>query len=217
MTQRPISFAFTFLALFALVFAFMAMTDALPDNSATQGASQASKDSGQNSLVEAQPTRGLFEQNSSDAQQPTRVVAKNIGLDVTVVNPATTSVDVLDEALKQGAVRYPSSALLNVDGTVLLFGHSSYLPIVYNLYYKTFDGIQNLKVGETVSVYSGTTEYRYSVTEVRVANAEQDVIQLPSTGKHLVLVTCDSFATKSTRYVVSADFVGAYAVQMKSS
>jgi LPXTG-site transpeptidase (sortase) family protein len=207
MTQRPISFAFTFLALFALVFAFMAMTDTLPDTQASHGASQ---NSGQNSLVEAQPTRGLFEQNSSDAQTPTRVVAKNIGLDVTVVNPATTSVDVLDEALKQGAVRYPTSALLNVDGTVMLFGHSSYLPIVYNLYYKTFDGIQNLKIGETVSVYSGTTEYRYSVTNVRVANAEQDVIQLPATGKHLVLVTCDSFATKSTRYVVSADFVGAY-------
>ncbi len=70
-----------------------------------------------------------------------------------------------------------------VDGTVLIFGHSSYLPVVYHQYYKTFDGIQNLKVGSIVSVYSGTLEYRYSVTGVKVADATQDVVQLPTTGE----------------------------------
>ncbi|MEK7109388.1 MAG: sortase [Patescibacteria group bacterium] len=209
MLQRPFSFAVTFLALFALTFAFMAAADALPESqSASRGASQ---NSGQNSLVEAEPTRGLFEQDSADAQAPIRVVAKDIGLDAAVVNPTSTKVELLDEALKQGAVRYPDSALLNVDGTVLLFGHSSYLPIT-RPYYQTFNGIQKLKAGQTVSVYSGAHEYRYSVTGVRLANAEEDVVELPATGKHLVLVTCNSFAAKSTRYVVSADFVGAYAL-----
>ncbi len=211
MTQRPFSFAMTFLALFALSFAFMAMTDSLPNSPSQNPAGQ--KSSGLLSEAKnASAGQTFAQQDSASAQAPVRVVAKNIGLDVTVVNPATTSVDILDEALTQGAVRYPSSALLNVDGTVLLFGHSSYLPIVYKLYYKTFNGIQNLKVGQTVSVYSGTTEYRYSVTGVRTANANEDTIELPATGKHLVLVTCDSFATKSTRYVVNADFVGAYSV-----
>lgn len=200
MLQRPLSFAGTFLALFVLVFAFMAMTDTLPDTSASQNSSQKVPGS-------ASPQPDFVAQNP---ETPVRVVAKNIGLDVTVVNPATTSVELLDEALKQGAVRYPTSAPLNIDGTMLLFGHSSYLPIVYKLYYKTFNGIQNLKTGQTVSVYSGTAEYRYSVTGVRVANANEDVVELPQSGKHLVLVTCDSFATKSTRYVVNADFVGVY-------
>jgi len=207
MLQRPFSFAFTFLALFALTFAFLAMTDSLP-NAATGGGDAAF------SQRNAGPTQTgtVSENNATSPETPVRVVAKNISLDINVENPATTSPTVLDDALMQGAVHYPTSAPLGVDGTMLLFGHSSYLPIVYNQHYKTFNGIQNLKTGETVSVYSGTTEYRYEVTGVRVANANDDVIELPASGKHLVLVTCDSFATKSTRFVVNADFVGAYAL-----
>lgn len=200
MSARPFSFAITFLALFALVFAFMAMTDSLPETNPVH-----------EPVAQNEPATAA--QNNSSPESPVRVVAKDIGLDVAVVNPATTSVSVLDKALEDGAVRYPTSAMLNQDGTVLLFGHSSYLPVVYHGYYKTFNGIQNLAAGETVSVYSNGTEYRYSVTGVRLANAEEDVIELPQNGKHLVLVTCDSFATKSTRYVVSADFVGAYQAQ----
>jgi LPXTG-site transpeptidase (sortase) family protein len=72
--------------------------------------------------------------------------------------------------------------------------------------------IQNLKKGETVSVYSGTTEYRYAVTGVRIADATEDVVELPATGKHLVLVTCDSFSKKTNRFVVTADLVGTYSL-----
>src|SRR5690348_11648025 len=114
MLERPVSFALTFLALFALVFAFMWAVDALPD--AASGADPAI-------TVLEQPAVS----DSSAIEQPVRVVAKSIGLDVSVVNPATTSVSVLDDALEDGAVRYPTSALLGQEGTVLLFGHSSYL------------------------------------------------------------------------------------------
>ena len=96
------------------------------------------------------------------------------------------------------------------EGTVLLFGHSSYLPIVHNQSYKAFDGIQNLKTGDIISVFSNNHEYRYSVVGVKLADASQDVIELPQTGKHLTLVTCDSFASKSNRFVVTADLVGTY-------
>jgi len=47
---------------------------------------------------------------------------------------------------------------------------------------------------------------------VRLANAEEDVVQLPSNGKYLALVTCDNFGTKSDRYVVEAELVAAYAL-----
>lgn len=205
MTARPFSFAFTFLALFALAFAFMWSVNALPNmQTGFLPVSNAAPQDVQ-SAPAAQPGAPA---PSGALEYPTRVVAKSIGLDVKVVNPATTSVAVLDSALEDGSVRYPTSALLGAEGTVLLFGHSSYLPIVYHQYYKTFNGIQNLKEGDTVSVYAGDTEYRYRVASVALANAEQDVIELPQSGKHLVLVTCDSFATKSTRYIVRADYVG---------
>jgi LPXTG-site transpeptidase (sortase) family protein len=215
MLERPFSFAFTFLALFALVFAFMWETNALPNVESGWGISTHTALLGGNGSYTSSNSNNnqsgtANSISTSNPAYPTRVVASSIGLDVKVVNPATTSVSALDSALESGAVRYPTSALLGQDGTVLLFGHSSYLPVVYHQYYKTFDGIQNLKAGQTVSVFADGTEYRYAVSGVTLANAEQDVIQLPQSGKHLILVTCDSFATKSTRYVVRADFVGAY-------
>jgi LPXTG-site transpeptidase (sortase) family protein len=194
---RSFSFSLTFLAMFALSVVFLWAVDALPD-SATGETPVA---------VEQPPQEQVVTQTAED---PVRVVAKDIGLDVTVVNPATTSVDALDKELEKGAVRYPTSAPLGVDGTMLLFGHSSYLPVVYHQYYKTFNGIQNLKKGQIVSIYSGSLEYRYSVSDVHLANAEEDTIALDPNGRHVVLITCDSFATKSTRFVVHADFVGAY-------
>jgi len=198
MTARPIAFSLTFVALFALSFAFLATIDMLPDPVGSVGGGGST------------PVEVAAEQVETAA--PVRVAAKKIGLDVSVSNPADTNIDVLNEALLDGAVRYPTSALLGAEGTVLLFGHSSHLPIVRNQNFKAFNNIEKLKAGDTVSVYSGTTEYRYAVTSVRLANAEEDVVQLPSNGKYLALVTCDNFGTKSDRYVVEAEFVAAYAL-----
>ncbi len=198
MIKRSTSFALTFVALFVLSFVFLAWADMLPEPIDPAG----------NSFE----TPALTPSDTQSADTPIRIVAKPIGLDKTVLNPESTDVALLDEALLSGTVRYPQSGLLGVDGTVLIFGHSSYLPIVHNQNFKAFNGIQKLKVGEIVSVYSAGAEYRYAVTGVRLADAEEDVIELPSVGKHLTLVTCDSFGTKSDRFVVTADFVGAYAL-----
>jgi len=196
MGKQFVMFAITFVALFALTYAFMAAVDALPEPIA-QNTNTGTSDVPWTSDVQV-------------AEMPVRVVAKSIGLDNTVLNPESTEVAELDAALLKGTVRYPTSALLGVDGTMLIFGHSSYLPIVRNKNYKAFNGIQKLKAGDTVSVYSSTREYRYSVVGVRLANATEDVVELPANGKHLALLTCDSFGTKSDRFVVTADFVGAY-------
>ena len=55
------------------------------------------------------------------AEAPVRVAAGDIRLDAAVANPTSTNVEVLDQALLKGAVRYPTSAELGVNGTVLIF------------------------------------------------------------------------------------------------
>lgn len=190
------AFALAFLAIFGLTFAFLASVGATPDP-----------------IEKAAQAQSSQEATAPDApQDPVRVVAASINLDTTVSNPDSIEVSVLDRALLSGAVRYPTSARLGVSGTMLLFGHSSYLPIVHNRAYKTFDGIQDLKTGDVISVYSDSLEYRYAVVGVKKADATEDVIDLPQEGKHLTLVTCDSFSKKTSRFVVTADFVGAYAL-----
>jgi LPXTG-site transpeptidase (sortase) family protein len=192
--RRFFSFLIIFLMLFAITVGFLALVDSLPD--ATPPVTG--------------PTTTVITQNGTTqvAELPLRVVAKDINLDIQVVNPTSIDVDLLDDALEQGAVHYPTSAPLGINGTVLLFGHSSYLPVIIHQYYKTFDGIQDLKVGSTVSVYSEDLRYDYSVTSVNTADATADSIALPNDAQYLTLVTCDSFTEATTsRYVVTAKFV----------
>ena len=207
MAKQSTAFALTFVALFALAFVFLAGLDMLPESINSQNPSQKVLGSPSRS---AQPDH--FAQDSASVEMPVRIVAKSVGLDKTIANPTSTDVKALDAALLDGTVRYPTSARLGEEGTVLVFGHSSYLPIVHNQNYKAFNGIQKLKTGEVISVYSATAEYRYTVTGVRLANATEDVIELPATGKFLTLVTCDSFGKKTDRYIVTAEFAGAYAL-----
>lgn len=199
--EHPVAFAAAFLAFFFIALSFLAAVGATPN---PLPASDPSTSSGQATAMQA---------SADNPEAPVRVVAKDIGLDIAVVNPTSTNIDDLDNELTKGAVHYPTSAPLGINGTVLLFGHSSYLPVVYHQYYKTFDGIQNLKTGQILSVYSATTEYRYAVTGVRVADSTDDSsnqIPLLSDNKYLTLVTCDSFASKSNRFIVTATFTGAY-------
>ncbi len=148
-----------------------------------------------------------------NGELPVKVAIPTLGLSVKVANPATTNVDSLDQYLLSGAARYPTSATLNQNGTVVLFGHSSYLPVVINQAYKTFDGIQKLKSGDEIKVYSATNVYTYAVTTVQQENENTGYgIPLTSNGHTLVLATCDSFATKSDRFVVTATLIGSSAL-----
>ncbi len=194
-----ISFLLTFGVLFGVTVLFLAAVDSLP-NPPGQSEQHASSDAVASTAVP-----------HGQGMQPVRITIPDIKLNVSIANPDSADVEVLDEALLKGAVRYPTSGLLGEQGTVLLFGHSSYLPIVRNQAYKAFDDIQNLKPGQTISVYSATREYRYTVTGVREANVEAgDIVELPQDGQYLTLVTCDSFKGKADRFIVTAKLAGQY-------
>lgn len=140
---------------------------------------------------------------------PERIQASAIGLDLIVQNPTTKDVAKLDTTLQKGPVRYVDSAKLGEGGNMLVFAHSSHLPVVHNQMYKAFNRINELKVGDSITVSGGGRDYMYSVTKVRLTDASEEVIDLSTTnGTHLTLSTCDTFGKKSARWVVEADLVG---------
>jgi LPXTG-site transpeptidase (sortase) family protein len=143
----------------------------------------------------------------ANPELPTKIEIPAINLSVTVSNPTSTDVPVLDNALLTGAVRYPTSSKLGVPGNTIIFGHSSYLPIVMNKAFKTFDGIQNLTKGDRITVTGSGHTYVYSVDTVVKANATADSIPLNVEGSKLTLATCNSFGQKSDRFVVTATLV----------
>lgn len=148
------------------------------------------------------------------AEAPRRIEIPKIGLAANIQNPTTTDVEALDAELLYGAVRYPTSAKLGEAGNVVLFGHSSYLPVVGNQAYKTFNGIQKLSAGDTVTVSSSLTAYTYRVRSVAKESANNAAIPLSVAGKVLTLATCDSFGAKTDRFVVVADFVESHPISI---
>ncbi|MBI3573907.1 sortase [Candidatus Kaiserbacteria bacterium] len=181
---------------------------------------------GNHSAVQSSPikatqvaTSGIV-QNLSQVEQfpieePVHVKAPSVGIDISVSDPSSTEVSTLDSALLKGAVRYPNSALLGQNAAVYLFGHQSYLPIVHNQAFKAFNGLQKLKAGDEVIVSSQSADYHYRVTSVRLVEASEATIDLSSGARKLILTTCDSFGTKTQRYVVEADFISRNPVTQK--
>ncbi len=143
--------------------------------------------------------------------EPSRLVIRSIGLDLPVGNPSTTNVASLDALLTKEVVRYPSSGKLGEVGNVLIFGHSSHLPVVHNQMYKAFNGLPDLSDGALIEVIGGGYTYTYQVTKIRKTDASEEVIDLSGNGgQKLTLSTCDTFGAKSSRWVVEANFVSAY-------
>ena len=194
--ERAYARKWSFLGIFAVVFLVsvivLGKSDLLPE------VSSANKSKTTSAVIQPQEA----------AELPTKIEIPKINLSAVVVNPTITTVAVLDKELLKGAVRYPTSAKLGEDGNVVLFGHSSYLPVVGNQAYKTFNEIQKLVVGDSITVYSSDTAYTYRVRSVvkEVANGNT-AVPLSVAGKILTLVTCNSFGAKEDRFVVTAELV----------
>lgn len=145
-----------------------------------------------------------------DFGEPVRIVIDSVDIDWTISNPESTSIAVLDEALREGVVRYPGSGMLSDTSNMFLFGHSSYLPVVYNPAYQVFNNLENTQVGDYIRVYSDTVEYLYKVISVSLVDASEALVEFETGVKKLTLSTCNSFGSKEERYIVEADFVGSY-------
>ncbi len=138
--------------------------------------------------------------------KPILISIPTIGVKATVYNPTSSNVQVLDQYLLKGAVRYPNSGTLGL-GNMFIFGHSTKYQIVNNKAYKTFNSLDKLKEGDFIYANSDTDTYVYKVTAIKVAKAEDAFVDLAGTQNMLTISTCNSFGEKQERIVVQAIFV----------
>ncbi len=145
-------------------------------------------------------------------ETPQRVSIPKLGVSVVVKNPISTDVAILDAALMEGAVRYPTSGLLGESKNVFLFGHSAYSRVIKNRAYHTFDGVEKLAEGDEVYVDSIDARYVYKVVRVSFLKDSEAYIDLESDVRMLTLATCNAFGAKDDRVVVQARFIKKMAI-----
>jgi len=159
------------------------------------------------------PQLGVTSDATSNSQGtlPTEIKIPSVGIDLPVQNPSTTDVDALDALLNKGPARYVSSAELGTQGNVLIFAHSSHLPIVTNKMFQAFNQIPNVNPGASIEIDGADGKaYLYSVDSVVKADTQTGAtIDLsPTQGQKLTLVTCDTLTGVSARFILTAHFVG---------
>lgn len=202
---RKWSFLAAFFIMLVLAISALGAADLLPEPRATEPAPEISLSAsplvGSPAAAPAQPAA------AAKKEFPQRLSIPSIGLSVDIHNPAKTDIATLDEALLAGVVRYPTSATLGTKGNVVIFGHSSYLPVVHNPAFKAFTGIEKLRTGDRITVYGSVRAYVYAVEEVGSADADSDAIPLSVEGSILTLSTCDSFGKKTDRFIVVARLI----------
>ena len=147
--------------------------------------------------------------NSNEATKqilPTHITIPKIGVDVSISNPESDNVDVLDEYLKKGAVHYPGSGSLT-EGNMFMFAHSTGFKVVQNQAYKAFNNLKDLKAGDSISVKGEDGKvYEYKVSSVKLASDKDVLVSFDKNSHRLTLSTCNTFGKKEERYVVEAYF-----------
>ena len=139
---------------------------------------------------------------------PERIVIPEVNIDLPVQNPVTRDIPTLDEYLKDGPVRYVDSARLGEKGNVLIFAHTSHLPVVKNQMYKAFNRVPELEAGDSITIQGEGKTYLYTVTSLTKVDVAEGIVELsPTLGKKLTLVTCDTLTGKGARFILEADFV----------
>jgi LPXTG-site transpeptidase (sortase) family protein len=201
---RKFTFFGAFFAIFFLSYLFLVAIDFVPEPVTEKPAAQVTA----TTTVEQKPeNKALPVGVLKDPAAPTSIYIKKLDKTIKVSNPESRSVAVLDQGLLSGAVRHPDSALMGVNGNMLILGHSSYLPTVINKNFQAFNGIQNLEWGDTIEVRSGNTVVTYQVEKVFKAKAEEVTVPMGGTEPRLTLATCNSFGSKDDRFVVEAKAV----------
>jgi LPXTG-site transpeptidase (sortase) family protein len=143
--------------------------------------------------------------------EPVKLIIPAGNIDLPVQNPSTTDVNALDALLKSGPAHYIDSADLGQSGNLIIFAHSSHLPIVTNKMFQAFNNIPNLNAGDSITIVgSDGKDYNYSVVSVVKADTNDGttIDTSPSQGTNLTLVTCDTLTGVSARFILTATFIG---------
>ena len=205
--HRKVAFLVTFFVVFTLSYGILYAFDFLPEpapSEVVEPVDEEDVDEAVNTTTNSVVTTPVSIPGGS---LPETLGIPSLDRTVTILNPASRSVESLDAALLKGVVRHPDSAALGEDGNLFILGHSSYLPIVHNKNFQALNGIQNLVWGDTITLTSDDTEYTYRVEKVYKAKASALVIPIAGEGKRLTLATCNSFGSTDDRYIVEASLV----------
>lgn len=204
---RKVPFFVAFFVTVFMTYFVLYVIDFIPEAPEDANTTDATVEATMTAPVATTTPTPTFSVVSAAAAHPVEIYFDRFERGVTVLNPTTTDITTLDQDLLSGVVRYPESADLTEKGNMLIFGHSSYLPNVFNKNFQAFNDIQKLTWGDKIRVYSDDTEYVYRVEKVYQAKATELTVPETPGESRLTLATCNVLGAKEDRYIVEASLL----------
>lgn len=148
----------------------------------------------------------LLDYKPNYSEQPNFIIIPKINVRAPLVFATGTSQKELNDALNQGVIIYPGSALPGQRGEVFLSGHSSIFPWVKSAYGQVFTLLDKLEAGDIVSLIYNHYQYDYRIVGKQVLAAKDTKIS--STNQPtLTLMTCWPIGTALKRLVVRGELI----------
>jgi len=137
---------------------------------------------------------------------PNSIIVSKINVKAPLIMAVGTTQKELNQALNQGVIIYPGSALPGQNGEVLLSGHSSTYPWIKTEYGQVFALLDRLEAGNTVSLVYDNLQYDYRIIQKEVLPPNAVVLSAAQEPT-LTLVTCWPIGTTLKRLVIRGELI----------
>lgn len=110
----------------------------------------------------------------------------------------------IQEALRDGVVHYPGTAIPGEKGNIAITGHSSYFSWDPGRFKDVFALLHELKDGDKIIIFYQQKKYFYEVYDIQIVMPEQVDILTQKGENRLTLITCTPIGTNLKRLIVLA-------------
>jgi LPXTG-site transpeptidase (sortase) family protein len=162
--------------------------------------------------IEAIPASGTSIENGGgvieEARLPNTLVIPALGIEAPVIYVTETTETVYQEALRDGVVHFPGTALPGQPGNTYIFGHSSDYVWSAGDYKTVFAKLPQIELGTEIELTDADGElFRYVVTETKVVGPRDLSVldQFNNEKRILTLQTSYPLGTALQRYIVVAE------------
>ncbi len=123
---------------------------------------------------------------------------------VNITDPWTQIEESVQEALRNGVVRLPNTALPGETGNAFITGHSSYYPWDEGRYKDIFALLPQIEIGDEIIVFYDQKKYVYIVSDIDEVKPDDVFVMGKTKDTRLTLMTCVPIGTTLKRLIVTA-------------
>lgn len=115
--------------------------------------------------------------------------------------------EIMLDALKNGVVHYPGTALPGDIGNFVITGHSSYYPWDDGRYKSVFALLEEVNIGDEVIYIYNQKRYIYKITDKKIVLPENVHILSNNKKRETTIITCVPIGTNLKRLVLHGELI----------